>query len=476
MDALTRAQIIWAETKDLRVPDAGDPATLSALRRHVAAIANEAEKTFTRFEAIPARDDESFAADVADCAAAAETPTPDALKNRRVILWPSADGKTLNKDELKPPAPWDTAAPETMTLIGRYEVDDHDVSAFSRPVVAGEDEPRFASLVTGTGLPRDTDVYVPRGAPRRSVDPRATKFAYRLAFATLLLFAFACVWAVSVGSLTRSAQNIFVASVTNAAACPTAIDPANPATLYGAPRAWLPTATGPGDCLKTWQEATLKALNASNRDWWSKLKGWLAKLTVADAGQAFSLRMPTLLMMVSLVLLAAAAGLGVVGRGFGLFIDKRNRMSLTRIQFALWLVILIGGLASFSLYNVGFWAEDLKSHPRRPRLHAGGRQDGSEIDRLVGQAVQAGGLRPENGSRAVGADRDFRRNNDCLQLHNDAGCTGHSRRDATGDAGPPVARRFQQGSEGREALRSGLRGNRGGRGRRRIRRACRPSR
>ncbi|WSG73669.1 hypothetical protein U8P80_20000 [Rhizobium beringeri] len=64
-------------------------------------------------------------------------------------------------------------------------------------------------------------------------------------------------------------------------------------------------------------------------------------------------------MMTSIVLLAASVGLGVLGRPFGLFIDKRNRMSLTRIQFAIWLTILMGGLTTYALFNVGFWAEDL---------------------------------------------------------------------------------------------------------------------
>jgi hypothetical protein len=79
MDAVTKAQFVWAETKNLRVPEGGDRATLSALRRHVAAIASEAEKTFSHFEALPAHDDDMFAQDVADCAAAVEATMPDAL-------------------------------------------------------------------------------------------------------------------------------------------------------------------------------------------------------------------------------------------------------------------------------------------------------------------------------------------------------------------------------------------------------------
>ena len=80
MDAVSRAQIIWAETRDLRVPAGGDPATLFALRRHMAAIIREFEKGFSRFEPLPARDDEFFGQQVADCATAAEAATPDELE------------------------------------------------------------------------------------------------------------------------------------------------------------------------------------------------------------------------------------------------------------------------------------------------------------------------------------------------------------------------------------------------------------
>ena len=247
MDAVGRAQIVWAETKDLRVPAGGDPGTLLALRRHVGAIAREEEKSFSRFEPLPARDDLSFAQDVADCAAAAEAATPDELKILRVIVWPSADGKTLNADELKPPSPWDGAAPETLKLIGRYTVDDREVSAFSRTVAPGDTAPRFMSLVTGTGLPQGIGVYVPRATLRTPVDPRATKKAFWLTMVMLAVFAGACIWSLSVGSVTHSAQRLFAASLADPNSCLTTIDPGNPTTLYGAPRAWLFTATGPGD-------------------------------------------------------------------------------------------------------------------------------------------------------------------------------------------------------------------------------------
>ncbi len=359
MGVVSNTQIVWTETKNLRIPQGGDHAPLSALRRYIAAIATQAEKTFSRFEPLPSYDDDFLADDVADCAAAAEGTTPEALKNLRVIVWPSADGKTLSAQERKPPAPWADAPADSLTLIGRFKAGGNDVAAFSRPVAANEDAPRFVSLVTGTGLPPGTGVYVPRETKRKPVDPKAAKTAFRLAIATVIVFAMACIWCLSVGSLSQAAYANFATALSDANTCPTSIDLTSPTTVFGAPRQWLPTADGPGDCMKAWQNASKSALSSSKGDWWSKLQTWLAGLTVSNAGQSFSLRIPMLLMMASVVLLAISAGLGVVGRPLGLFIDKRNRMSLTRIQFALWLVILVGGLGSYAIYNVGFWGDNL---------------------------------------------------------------------------------------------------------------------
>jgi hypothetical protein len=388
MDTIGRAQVIWAETKDLQVADGGDAATLSALRRHIATVADESEKSFPRFDPLPSRDDPDHAAAIADCAAAVEGPTPDDLKNLRVIVWPSADGKTLNQAGLKSPSPWDAAAPETLKLIGRYNIEGRDVSAFSRPIASGEDAPRFVSLVTGTGLPPGTGVYVPPVGPRVAVSPRAAKTAFWLAMLMLAMFAAACIWSLSVGNATRAAERSFEASGA-AANCSTNIDPANPATLYGAPRAWLFDGAASGDCLKAWTAATATALKGGDGDWWSALKRTSASWTVADAGRAFSLRMPLLLMMAAFVLLAISAGMGVLGRPLGLFIDRRNRMSLTRIQFAIWLVILMSGIASYALFNVGFWAEDLN------RIREGMsylKSAGSADQHLAGWADRLSGL------------------------------------------------------------------------------------
>ena len=86
MDAVSRAMVIWAESKDLLVPDQGDPSTLSARRRHIAAIATEAEQSLSNFEPVPARDDQLYGRDVIDCAAAAEAPVQKDLANLRVIV------------------------------------------------------------------------------------------------------------------------------------------------------------------------------------------------------------------------------------------------------------------------------------------------------------------------------------------------------------------------------------------------------
>ncbi|OEO32856.1 hypothetical protein VW23_009520 [Devosia insulae DS-56] len=355
MDKLATTQVIWAETMHLRVPEGGDASTLSTLRRHIAAVAGDVPGTFNRFEALPAQDDPGHGADVRDSAAAAEAPVAEDLKGHRLILWPSADGKTLDTTQLAPPAPWTTAAPGD--LIGRFRVAEGgaEISAFKQLASIGE--PRFVSLVSGTGLPSGTGVYAPRAAQRPLVSKRAEGWGILLAVVAIVLFAFACLWSLSVGTVSRGTETAFVAQVPTG--CETGINPQDTRSLYIAPSAWLPTAEGQSQCQEKWQAALSATLSTPNQDWWAGVRSWLAGLTVSDQGRTLSLFLPTLLTMAAIAVLSISAGIGVVGRPLGLLIDKRNRMSLTRAQFALWLIIIMGGLTSIALFNAGFWGGDL---------------------------------------------------------------------------------------------------------------------
>ena len=66
--------------------------------------------------------------------------------------------------------------------------------------------------------------------------------------------------------------------------------------------------------------------------------------------------------LINMVLLAAfttIAGHGIVGLWFGVLIDERNRISLSRLQMYLWTVLILSGLLSAILWNI-FQFQELK--------------------------------------------------------------------------------------------------------------------
>ena len=65
-----------------------------------------------------------------------------------------------------------------------------------------------------------------------------------------------------------------------------------------------------------------------------------------------------LLILTLLVFFAVIAGHGVTGRWFGLLIDERNKMSLSRLQMILWTVIILSGFLTAALSNIAIGAED----------------------------------------------------------------------------------------------------------------------
>ena len=399
MDTFAKTQVIWAETKDVRVPAGGDPTTLSKLRLELAAIIEDDPTLFHRYETVPALDHPLYGPDVLDCAAAAAAIAAVPALKYRLILWPSTDGKTLDTRDIAPLPPWDKADPASFELIGTFDVVDTGakVAAFRQVAAAGE--PRFVSLVTGTGLPAGTGVLAPRPVQRPPVSAQARWWGLRLAIASLVVFAIACTWSLSVGKVVRRAEGNF--AVMDTASCSAKLDLTKPPdvterTLFGLPAAWVPRPSASSSCLSKWQsavEATLLSRSAATEptespapaspsaqpnatqppqqavapvaflpradSWWDRIEIFLAGLTLPERGLSFSLAMPTLLTMASIVLLATAAGLGVTGRPLGIFIDKRNRMSLTRVQFAVWLMIIMGGLTSLALFNTGFWGGEL---------------------------------------------------------------------------------------------------------------------
>jgi len=62
--------------------------------------------------------------------------------------------------------------------------------------------------------------------------------------------------------------------------------------------------------------------------------------------------------LILLLLFCLIAGYGVTGMWRGLLIDERNNMSLSRLQLALWTIIILSGFLSAALSNIAAGASD----------------------------------------------------------------------------------------------------------------------
>ncbi|MBC7477824.1 MAG: hypothetical protein H7317_06980 [Pseudorhodobacter sp.] len=358
MDVFSKIQIIWAETTGLSVPTGGAAETLIALRRQIAAIAEDSPGSFARFDPVPALDDVTTSRDLADCVAASEAQIVPELRNKALILWPSADGKTLSTTEATPPAPWDSILAADMQSLGRFQIGGKVVTAFRRSVAAADTAPRFVSLVTGTGLDAGTEVYRPREMAARTVPATAKRWSNIWAVVAIVLFIVASFWSMSVGTVARLSEVQFARQLlAGAPNCSTVTDATDAVSYFSLPAAWLHD--DDKSCLAEWGKAVRTSFAAGGTDLWSKTVFWFASLSLSSTGLSFSIVLPTYAAMISMVLLAFSAGYGIVGRPLGLLIDSRNRMSLTRAQFSVWLIIIMGGLTSTALFNTGFWGGDM---------------------------------------------------------------------------------------------------------------------
>ena len=86
--------------------------------------------------------------------------------------------------------------------------------------------------------------------------------------------------------------------------------------------------------------------------WWHTLS--LLVILIVFGGVCWT-QVPHVSFLAGLGLLAlflVIAGHGVVGRGLGAFIDERNRMSMSRLQTALWTVVVLSGYLAAAVWNV----------------------------------------------------------------------------------------------------------------------------
>lgn len=62
--------------------------------------------------------------------------------------------------------------------------------------------------------------------------------------------------------------------------------------------------------------------------------------------------------LILLDLFAIIAGQGITGIWFGVLIDERNKMSLSRLQMVLWTIVVLSGILTTALANIGSGQSD----------------------------------------------------------------------------------------------------------------------
>jgi hypothetical protein len=76
---------------------------------------------------------------------------------------------------------------------------------------------------------------------------------------------------------------------------------------------------------------------------------------------AGNIRTQWLAVEATLITLCVVAGLATNGRADGIFIDEENRISLSRVQWAAWFVVLFGGFFVESIWNIAVgWSDPIK--------------------------------------------------------------------------------------------------------------------
>jgi hypothetical protein len=83
----------------------------------------------------------------------------------------------------------------------------------------------------------------------------------------------------------------------------------------------------------------------------------------ADAHQTGNVRTQWVCIEATLLGLCVVAGYIVNGRPDGLLIDEENRISLTRVQWAAWLIVLLGGFFVEAIWNVAVGFNDPANGP-----------------------------------------------------------------------------------------------------------------
>ncbi|HML13999.1 MAG TPA: hypothetical protein VK456_11870 [Xanthobacteraceae bacterium] len=122
-----------------------------------------------------------------------------------------------------------------------------------------------------------------------------------------------------------------------------------PAPPAGASTAETPARelANPAGCAQAW---ATKWSVGEIKTWYGKILGGLA-WKVFGSGNSVSLVVPLIGTMLSMTILMLAAGLAWKGLWFGVLIDERNRLSMSRVQQVAWTILLLSGVTVMAWFN-----------------------------------------------------------------------------------------------------------------------------
>lgn len=407
------AEILWAETGDLQpVGDAGAGELATVRERLARLVVDVGVSEFPNAEALPVSPAGGGTDQGGELLELVETlgdKGVGSIQAPYLLVWPGKGAKDVATGPLTPPHGWDTRIIEDgvgpFHSTSRPDLGALYVYSAPRGELAGN-APALTSCVTGGLLPVGTAGLTPAAA---KVSPKVRRSALILAAIALLLFAFTSIWTVKLGNASRATYENFaglpgtssvagdpgeVAKKTASCLAVATADTSQPLeTLRRLPAEWHvkrediwkqaahPPSAGAAhgqvrqlpkkphermDCTGLWLLAAsssargVAVVDGSELGRWDAL--W-ARLTHSWSiyGARVSLVKPMLAAMLAIVLLTVSAGLAVKGRMLGILIDKRNRFSLARTQMILWTFVLLGSYLVFSLFNIGFLADDIRA-------------------------------------------------------------------------------------------------------------------
>lgn len=357
MQVLELAQIIWAESRQLALPQGVPAQQLQMIRRAIgdAALASGG-RGFAAPEALPVATDPR-APEAEACLTAAQeaiaTVPPKAVPT--IIALGAANGTPLFGD-LALRSGWRNDAADIETF-GPVSLADAPGSTYflyrTRSAVAGDTRPGY--LIERPAAIAALNAVAP---PRRQVMFGLFAFA-----AAILLLMTASLLATSVGWIGLTSKAQFDLTNPGAAAACQAIAVDNPGSSWpvSLTESLKPLADRT-DCRARWLIAVSRVVYGSASqpveeyfagDWLATL----GRLLLRATGGTHSLQLALIGLIGGIVLLLVAAGLVTRGTVDGALIDDRNRVSLTRTQLIAWTALLLSAIWAFGLANVGLSGE-----------------------------------------------------------------------------------------------------------------------